>query len=346
MSALTLSKRGDVWYITGSIAGKRIRKSLGTSDKKIAEQLRVQYEAKVWKRHTYGEKAVRTFEEAALSYQQQGGESRFLSPILHFFKGRAIGSIKPAEIRAMALAVYPNGAASTRNRQAITPARSVINHGHDLGWCSAIRVKQFDGGKSTKHKPVNRDWLNAFMAQADGDRLPHLSAIVLFMNQTGARVSEAVRLTGEHIDLQNRTALLGWTKTEEMVVRHLTAELVVRIANLGISDHSPVFKYTATKSVIRRMKAVANRAGIEVRTSHSAGRHSFGTNAMNVPNASIRDAMDAGGWKSAKLFMETYVHSHEAGKGLAKKFDLQNGPIDANLPQEVEGKRYPFGSKR
>lgn len=276
---------------------------------------------------------------------QQGGEARFLAPIIKHFKGRKLGTIKPAEIRGMALSVYPTAAPATRNRQAIIPARAVVNHAHDLGWCGAIKVKMFDVPKSRKHKPVDRTWLDAFMAQADQDKLYHLSALVLFMNQTAARVSEAVNLSGEHVDLSRRIAVLAKTKTEEWSARYLTSELVARLATLDIRDGERVFSYTDPKSVNKRIAAVCTRAGIEKRTTHSAGRHSFGTNAMNVPGADIKAAMDAGGWKSAKLFLETYVHSHEAGQSLAEKFDAQSGKIGTILAQPEKRKGYAFGKK-
>ncbi|HXV48472.1 MAG TPA: tyrosine-type recombinase/integrase, partial [Candidatus Binatia bacterium] len=300
---------------------------------------------RLWKRHTYGEEAVRLFEEAATSYMQQGGEGRFLPPILKHFKGRAIGTIKPAEIRAMALAIFPKASPATRNRQAIIPARAVVNHAHDLGWCGPMKVKMFDVPKSNKHKPVDRKWLDAFLAQADADKLWHLSALVLFMNQTAARVSEAVNLMGEHVDLTERIAVLAKTKTDEWSVRHLTAELVARMAALDIKKGKPVFSYTDPKAVNKRMAAVCKRARIEKRTTHSAGRHSFGTNAMTVPGADIKTAMDAGGWRSAKLFLETYVHSKDAGRSLAEKFDKASGPIGTDLTQAKEKKKYRFGKK-
>lgn len=345
MSSLKLKERDGVWYAYGTIGGKRIRESLGTRDKKVAEEIRAQYEARLWKRHTYGEEAVRLFEEAATSYMQQGGEGRFLAPIIKEFKGRAIGTIKPAELRSMAIKLYPTGAPSTRNRQAIIPARAVVNHAHDLGWCGPLKVKMFDVPKSNKHKPVDRKWLDTFMAQADKDKLWHLSALVLFMNQTAARVSEAVNLMGEHVDLSERVAVLAKTKTDEWSPRYLTAELVARMAGLGIEDGKPVFSYTDPKAVNRRIAAVCKRAEIEKRTTHAAGRHSFGTNAMAVPGADIKAAMDAGGWKSAKLFLETYVHSKDAGRSLAAKFDKQTGPIGTNLAQAQNRKRYRFGKK-
>ncbi|WP_179875385.1 tyrosine-type recombinase/integrase [Sinorhizobium sp. BJ1] len=277
---------------------------------------------------------------------QQGGEGRFLPPILKHFKGRAIGTIKPAEIRGMALAIFPKASPATRNRQAIIPARAVVNHAHDLGWCGPMKVKMFDVPKSNKHKPVDRKWLDAFLAQADADKLWHLSALVLFMNQTAARVSEAVNLMGEHVDLTERIAVLAKTKTDEWSVRHLTAELVARLATLDIQAGKPVFSYTDPKAVNKRMAAVCKRAGIEKRTTHSAGRHSFGTNAMTIPGADIKTAMDAGGWRSAKLFLETYVHSKDAGRSLAEKFDKASGPIGTDLTQATQKKKYRFGKKR
>ena len=90
------------------------------------------------------------------------------------------------------------------------------------------------------------------------------------------------------------------------------------------------------------MKSVAKWAGIAIRTTHSAGRHSFGTNVM-AGGAKVKDAMEAGGWKSAKLFMETYVHSLDAGKSVAAIFDAQSGPIDTNLAQSLKRQRRRFG---
>lgn len=346
MSDLKLKDRNGIWYAVGSIGGRRVRRSLETSDETKAREALAHLASREWKRSQYGEEAVRLFEEAAVSYLKQGGEGRYLAPIIRHFKGRKIGTIKPAELRDMALTLYPNHKASTRNRQAIIPARAVILHAHDRGWCGAIKVKQFEVAKPNKHKPVNRDWLNAFLAQADKDGLPHLAACVLFMHQTAARVTEAINVTGDQINLSQKTVMLAKTKTDEWVERALTNELVVRLATLGLKDGERAFSYTDRSAVNRRIKSVCKRAKIASSSTHSAGRHSFGTNAMAVENANIKDAMDAGGWKSAKLFLETYVHSDAAGKKLADKFDKASGTPE-NLgtieSQPVKRKRYRFG---
>lgn len=334
-----------VWYAYGTFDGKRIRKSLGTRDEQAAKELCAHYEARLWKRRTYGEEAVRTFEEAAESYLLQGGEGRYLPKIIKYFKGRPIGSIKPAEVRHMAMHLYPTAQPSTKNRQAIIPARAVINHAHDLGWCGPMRVKQFDVPKSRKHKPVDRQWMEAFIAEADRSGLPHLSGLVLFMHTTASRVSEAINLLGHHIDLKSRTVVLEKTKTDEWVTKYLTAECVARIAALDPKKDERVFRYTDRQAVNRRIKAVARRAGIEERSSHSVGRHSFATNLINA-GARVRDVMDAGNWKSPSLFMGTYVHSEEAGRTVTGIFDSQSGPIDIKLAEGVKSKRLRFGKQK
>lgn len=345
MPGLKLKPRDGIWYAIGTVAGKRIRESLGTREKGTAEELRAQLEARLWKRHTYGEAAVRNFEEAALSYLQQGGEGRYVPRVLKYFKGRAVGSINPGEIRAASLELYPHGSPATRNRQAIIPTRAIINHAHSLGWCGAVKVKQFEVPKSRKHRPVDRAWIDAFMAEADRSGLPYLSACVLFMHQTGARVSEAIRLLGEHVNLGERVAVLERTKTDEWHPRYLSAELVLRIGALGLRKGERVFRYTDFRAVNRRMKAVCKRAGVDARSTHSAGRHSFATNTLDA-GAKIKDAMDAGGWKSAKLFMETYVHSDEAGRNIAGIFDRQTGPVGTEMAQLKMSRMARFGKRK
>jgi len=45
MPKLELKRRNGIWYAIGTVAGQRIRKSLGTDVKKIAEEMAAQYEA-------------------------------------------------------------------------------------------------------------------------------------------------------------------------------------------------------------------------------------------------------------------------------------------------------------
>lgn len=324
-----------IWQVSGTIAGIRVRESLGTRKEGEAYKLAARIEVRLRTGASDGQEAIRTFEEAAVEYQLHGGkegtggDGKFLEPILKHFKGRLVSSIKSGELRAMANTIYPGRAAATKNRQAIVPARAIIMYAHGLGWCPPIRVEQFKVPKSRKHEPVSKEWLAAFMAESDRRKLPHLSALVLFMNRTAARVSEAIRVEGKDVDLAKRIVVLGKTKTGEDETRKLPADIIARIQGLGAKDDERVFGYTDPKAPNRAIKRICEDIGIPYRPTHSAGRHSFATNAMRL-GVDTKDAMDAGGWKSSRLFMETYVHSHEAGRRVAEAFDRETGPIDIN----------------
>ena len=56
------------WVIRGSIGGVRYEESTGTTDKEIAQQIRVKFEADKLKEKIHGKKAVVTFVQAVASY--------------------------------------------------------------------------------------------------------------------------------------------------------------------------------------------------------------------------------------------------------------------------------------
>jgi integrase len=335
LSKLKPKLRNRIYYATGTIAGQRIRQSLETSDKARAEELCAIHEARLWKRHSYGEAAVRTFEEAAMSYMEAGGERRFLKPLLVHFRGRSIAAIGSGDIRTAAAALYPTASPATWNRQVITPARAVLNHAHDLDWRPPLRVRQFKTVKPPRIA-IGEDWVTAFETTAGIRHKPHLAALARFMFDTGARISEALRLTWADIDFNARTAVLQKTKNGEPRNVVLTDRLFIAIANLP--RHDPVFLYANRHSIYGVWQATCRAANIPYVPPHQAGRHSFATmiNRLGVDAAS---AMEAGGWKDARLYLKTYVHVGDAARHVAGLIDgSRNSTIGADMAQAKTGK--------
>lgn len=264
----------------------------------------------------------RTFREAAESYVENGGEARYLGRIVAHLGDRPLDEIFVFDIKKMAVDLYPDHSNATRNRQALTPTRSVMLHGYERGWCNLIRLGRLRQDAPRRKKPASPAWLHTFTRQCDREGLAHVAAIVLFMAQTGARVSEAVALCWPQVDLANRRVVLLKTKTSANSMRVLTDELVVRIHALHDAPHPSgrVFHYTSRYSVNERICAVCERAGISYKSSHACGRHSFATNAMAF-GADVRSAMEAGGWRSASVFLETYVSPRNAGRQVAERFN-------------------------
>ena len=126
--SLSLTKRGEIWHIRGTVAGVVIRESTGARDRKSAELYKARRESETIKRHALGRAATLTFAEAALTYLEAGGEGRYLGRILDHAGPRTMAAdIDNAWINAAAAALYPNAAPATINRQLITPTSAVLN---------------------------------------------------------------------------------------------------------------------------------------------------------------------------------------------------------------------------
>lgn len=266
-----------------------------------------------------------TFADAAESYRAMGGEVKYFPRLLARLGEKPVDQVTAGEIRFLALELFPDAKNSTRNRHAITPCRAIMNHAHEMGWCNWLRIRSLPIAPPERHAPPDQEWLGKFVAFCDRNRLQKIAALILFMNHTGARVSEAIELRGEHVDLEARTAVLVKTKTDRNSRRHLSIELVRRIRLIGLQPGERVFGQRCRHNVNDRLRNISRRAGLDYKSSHAVGRAAFATNALNM-GIGIRTAMDAGGWRTARLFLEVYVHTAAAGKIVAQR-------IDENFPR-------------
>ncbi|KKX28208.1 tyrosine-type recombinase/integrase [Rhizobium sp. LC145] len=267
--------------------------------------------------------AYRTFSEGAESYIEHGGEAKSLPPILAEIGAKSLGEIFPFDVKALANSLYPEHQNSTRNRCVITPVRAVFSHSYDRGWGPLIRLRNFRQDAPKRKKAASQAWVHAFVRQCAKDDLPHVAALVMFMSQTGARVSEAIALEWKEVDLLGRTALILKTKTGRNSTRFLTDQLLARLHQLretaALGDR--VFRYTNRHSVNERILAVCRRASITYKPSHTCGRHAFANNALSL-GLDVKTTMDAGGWRSVAVFLGTYANPRNAGRMVAERLNL------------------------
>ena len=262
----------------------------------------------------------KTFDEAAEAYLKAKGENKHLRRVMEYLHGRPLASIFPNDLIEMAIALYPTQSNATRNRQALCPASAVINYAYDWGWCSLIRLRRFRQEKPKRRRAASFEWMVLFLRQCDQDNLSHLAALAVFINRTAARVSEAVNLKWDQVDLINRKVVLLKTKTGTNAVRHSSDDIICRLHEMNRRSGERVFSFTNRHSVNERIKAVCRRAGIEYLPTHSVGRRAFAKNTVAM-GIDTKSAMEAGGWLSSKVFLETYVQSDDGGKIVADRFN-------------------------
>jgi integrase len=283
--------------------GKRIRRALKTQDARRAEEICSSLEAKYWRVDLYGPETVVTFEDCALSYAEDGGEARYLVAITTQLKGMKLKDITPKIVRDAARRAYPNAGNATINRQAITPASAVINYGHEQGWCAPIKIKRLPVEKP-KRRAVDREYLEAIK--------PHLPdrayAVMLFVHQTGRRISEALDATPEQLD--NGRIHIPKTKNGAEAWAYLTPELRGLIDGIE-PRHGKIFGYMDRSSLYPTLRRACKKAGVEYLGTHQVGRHSFAT-SLSKAGWGAKAIAEAGGWKTTRMVAETYEHPDDA----------------------------------
>lgn len=329
---LKIYKRGKTYHYAGTIAGRRLRGTTGTSDKLRAEEIAAKIDADEWKRRHHGPGSVLTFAKASILYRSAGKLStkrqiKYLEKIEDYWKDTLVKDITAGAVRHSAIEIYPQAGPATRNRQVITPTRAVINHCAELDMCPPIRVRKFKFEQKIK-RPILLDWLDSFCAHAR----PLNVALSTLMFATACRISEARRVAWEDIDFQNRTILVRKTKNKKERMPHMPQRLLVALANMP-RDRNP-FDYGETtlrrwwdEDIELTAKAVKDFQRL---TFHSC-RHGFATTMLR-DGVDPKTAADLGGWDSVTLFIETYAHA-------MKKARLTDNLFGTKLTQPKKSSR-------
>ena len=345
--ALTIYRRGRFWWLTGTVKAKdgeqRVHESTGETDEAAADAVRLSRENEAKAEFNLSPKDRFTFTQAVDAYLDAGKDDRFILPLLDHFTATRISDLTGSKVREAAKALYPGAVYTTWNRQIVTPMKAVINHSADTGDCHAVKIKGFTKKDRDVKKPtaapkraVDRSYIDTFRAYTDDQRL---RALMLFLFQTGARVSEAIDLdeASGDLDLINRTVTFRDTKNGEDRQADLTIEMVYEFqqlaewkearakaddygkgARLGRHPNTRVFGFRQRWAVYKAIKATCEAAGIPYLGTHQPGRHSFATEMIVKNRVDVATTAKKGGWKDKRVLMDHYTHG-DSGKGVIDK---------------------------
>jgi integrase len=188
------------WTIRGTHLGTRVNRSAKTGERRLAakELAKVRDDIESGR---YAKAGAPTFASAAVSYMQAGGDRRFLAPLIKHFGTSPLASIGQAEIDAAALALYPRASPATRNRQVYAVASVVIRR---AGVALALkRPKGSQGAPRTDFLAPDAAFSLLDAAAAVG---ADFGALCTFLLYTGARLSEALALRCDDVDLARQSA--------------------------------------------------------------------------------------------------------------------------------------------
>lgn len=317
--SIELRWRGGIAYIHGTIDGKRVRKSLGTRDPKIAEARKAQEEARLWRAATYGIEHETTFADACVKYLEAQADKKtksYLHPIILKIGKQKLAKITSGQLRILAKQLYPDAKPQTWNRQVITVVGAVINFAHDLGMCPPIRIKRFAPFDEKVKRAVDRAWIDRFRAHAT----PHMAAAALFMFTTAARTSEALALWPCDLDLERRHGTSRTaTKNGERREFWLTAEMADELKRLpprplthgSHAGELRVFGWHCKSGFARAWRIVCASAGLDYVTPYEAGRHSFATECITRQERNVVMVAKVGNWANPYHLLRNYAHPED-----------------------------------
>ena len=308
---LRITKRHNSpnWYLRGTIRGITVDETTGTTSKEKADEIRIKRETDLLERSIHGEKETVTFLEAAVLYLEAGGSNRFIESICTKLGSKFLATIDQRTIDKVAVQLHPSAKAATLNRQVYTPISAVLNFAARRGLC--------------EYRPMQRPKLPVgrirYLKIDEANRLVdacsnHMRPLVVFMLYTGARVSEALYLNWDDVDLSRQHVAFLDTKNGESRGVSLHTRALAQLANLKHRKGN-VFRRPDGLPYARRRNAggqiktgfrgACRRAGIENLRPHDL-RHTWAT-WHYAANRDLPALMRLGGWKSERMVLR-YAH--------------------------------------
>ncbi|ABN75410.1 tyrosine-type recombinase/integrase [Cereibacter sphaeroides] len=307
---LKLLKRGSVYYLRGTVAGHRVYESTRIGDKRQAEIFRARREAELIERAGSGKALTYTFAEAALCYMQAGGEGRYLDRIIKHFGPRfRIADLDNDAVNRASIALYPNAAPATINRQLVTPISAVYSLAADDGKAPPRRFRRRPEPKALP-RWLTPEEAERLLAACDRRLLP----LVAFLLGTGCRTGEALGLAVQHLHIETRQAHVGITKNGDGKMVSFPTRTKRILAACGLPEAGAVFR-TPKGRPYRLVNGDGQKLGGQIKGAFDAARtaaklgedvtphtlrHTFATWHYAV-NKDLILLMERGGWKRADL---------------------------------------------
>lgn len=311
MPLKAVKRKGRKYYtITGSVAGRRIYKSAGTTIKSIADQKARKLETELEERDILGPAATMTFSQAVNIYLDAGHGGDFLGPLNEELGEIRLKDIRQADLDKVARKIYPNVKPSTLNRQAYTPFVAVFN------WVSneTDLERRWRRPKGHANKTKFR-WLWPDEFQAVHDVMPsNWQAVMDLFAGTGVREGEGINLDWLYTHLRHGEAWVHETKTSPERRIELPPRTVATLANekhrvgkLLLNSKGLPFSANPTGGGVLStgLYHYSNKAGVEPFSAHVL-RHTWATWFYSWNKDQLR-LKALGGWAGDEM-VGRYTH--------------------------------------
>jgi integrase len=313
------------FYTKFSIGRKRVRKSTGTEDRKLAEEYEQHLREKLWKAYRLG--FVRhTWEEAVVIFCLGKDVSKFkwhLTMLDKYCRGKYLDELSGVRdelvkdrLSTGIKTFRRNGVSNLTVNKTLSYLRAILLNVKRKGWVDSVSVEMLP------EPPGRVRWITHDDAERLIHALPlHLKDMVRFSLATGLRETNVTRLEWSSVDLERRIA---WVKAEDFKNREphqipLNSEAILVLRRQLGKHNRWVFSLNG-----REVQRINNhgwrnslkRAGIENFRVHDL-RHTWASWHIQA-GTPIPVLQKLGGWKTLHMVMR---YSHLATSHLAEHAD-------------------------
>ena len=345
-------KRSDIWWTCISHNGRKVQKSLETSDKKLAQAIEAKirteivegkyYEKLIGQRKTFNDMMDRFMKDYAptVSLNTQEGYKYYLKNLKRFFGNPGLMSITPKVVAKYKLYRRDNGTSpSTVNRELYMLSKAFNLAVKEWEWLKDNPVSRVQ--KERENNEVDR-WLTENEERRLLGNSPNwLREIIVFALNTGLRQDELLSLEWNRVNLLRKTILIQKTKNNkpntlplnsialnvimqkyEGKVRSLKSDLVF-ISKSGTK--------ICKRNLIRAFAQALEKAEIKNFTFHCL-RHTFATRlAQNgVDIYKIAKLLNHKDLKNTQRYSHHCPESLMVGVQILEKFDYNPTTIAQN----------------
>lgn len=299
------------YAVRGTYLGVYVDRSAKTTERATAAKFLAKCKDEI-ERGAFAKPGEPTFLDAAVNYMADGGDQRFLEPLLERLGTKLLKNITQQEIDDLSIALYPQASPATRNRQVHTPISAVLKH---EGLDGKLRRP-----KGWRGKP-RTEWLwpeQAFAVFKAADVIdPEFGLFLRTLCYTGMRLGECLSLRCEDVALTEAYAHARETKNGEPRGVFLPPVLVAALANhpRGMErTGKKVFRFVKCGRLYTLLGRVETATGLTL-TFHLF-RHTWGTWMRRWAGLDRDGLVATGAWRdpaSAARYAHTVV-SEEARK--------------------------------
>lgn len=298
-------KNNRYWIVRDTIGGQRIEVSTQETDRVRASEFANRLVARLLDGRTPQAGEAVTFKVAAGFYiaerKSRPAEVWRIERLYPHLGAKFCADIRRHDLIAAADALYPAGAAASKNRNVITPASAVLHYAADREWAPYRKFRRIEEIRPLP-RSVETSAAARLVAQATESK-QRLFLLWLFCH--GTRLSQTLSIRPAQIDLRARTFDILDTKTRQWLRLSIHPDVFELLANdpdvLRAADpRARLWPWWQRWQVYRWLRPMARAAGVEF-TPHRA-RHSMATWMIDA-GVDLKSVMEAGGWRDIRSVM-------------------------------------------